>query len=65
LGQFEEAQRYLEKTDRWLADADRDLATETIGFPRRIFPADWLIVQVLRREAARELAGEASSATTP
>jgi tetratricopeptide (TPR) repeat protein len=61
LGQSDDARRFLEKTDRWLADADRDLAAEQVGFPRRIFPADWLIVQVLRREAARALANQTKS----
>jgi tetratricopeptide (TPR) repeat protein len=64
LGQSDEARRYLEKTDRWLADADRDLAAEQVGFPRKIFPADWLIVQVVRREAARELASRSAGAET-
>jgi serine/threonine protein kinase/Flp pilus assembly protein TadD len=53
LAQLDEAKACLGKVDRWLTDADRDLAAEKFGFPRRIWPADWLIVQVVRREAAR------------
>jgi hypothetical protein len=55
LGQLDEARRCLEKADRWLADADRDVAAETVGFPRRSLPADWLIVEILRREAVQVL----------
>jgi serine/threonine protein kinase/Flp pilus assembly protein TadD len=65
LGQADEARRSLAKTDRWLADADRDLAAENVGFPPKIFPADWLIVQVLRREAARVLAEQPANSETP
>ena len=65
LGQADEARSYLDKVDRWLADADRELAAEKTGFPPRVFPVNWLIVQVLRPEAARELAGPPAGAETP
>ena len=65
LGQLEEARCSLEKANQWLADANRQLAEKTIGFPPMVFPADWLIVQVLRREADRVLASPPASSETP
>jgi hypothetical protein len=65
LGQHAEARRSLEKADQWLADANRQLAEKTIGFPPMVFPADWLIVQVVRRYAARLLASPWASSETP
>ena len=65
LGQLEEARCSLEKADQWLADANRQLAEKTIGFPALIFPADWLIVQSLRREADLALASPPASSETP
>jgi len=62
LGQLEEARCSLEKADQWLADANRQLAEKTIGFPPMVFPADWLVVQVLRREAAGVLAEPSAGA---
>jgi tetratricopeptide (TPR) repeat protein len=61
LGQLQEAKRALERTDRWLADAERDFAAYATGFPPRVWPADWLIVQVLCGEANRLLAGPTTS----
>jgi hypothetical protein len=57
LGRPDEARRRLEKVDRWLADVDDRLTRETFGFPPGVFPSDWLIVLVIRREADRTLAG--------
>jgi tetratricopeptide (TPR) repeat protein len=57
LGQIDEARSWMDRTDRWLGDADHELAGERPGFPQSIYPADWLIVQVVRREAMRILAG--------
>jgi hypothetical protein len=51
--------------DRWLAVADRQLAGERSGFPSKLYPADWLIVQVLRREFDRVLAGPPEKEETP
>ena len=51
LGQIDEGWRWLEKANRWRAGADRDLAKEKTGFPPTVRPSDWLILQVLRREA--------------
>ena len=56
LGQIDEGRRWLEKANRWLAGADRDLAKEKTGFPPPIRPSDWLILQVLRREAYHVIA---------
>ena len=56
LGQRDEARRRLDMVNRWLAGADRELAEAKIGFPPTVHPSDWLIVQVLRREADRVLA---------
>ena len=65
LGQLAESRRSLEKADQWLAEADRQLAEKTIGFPTMIFPADWLVVQVLRREADRVLASTPATSQAP
>jgi hypothetical protein len=65
LGQLHEAKRALERTDRWLTDAERDFAAYATGFPPRVWPADWLIVQVLHREADRVLGIPPSSSGTP
>jgi Flp pilus assembly protein TadD len=56
LGQRDEARRRLDLVNRWLAGADHDLAEAKFGFPPTVHPSDWLIVQVLRREADRVLA---------
>ena len=61
LGQLEEARCSLEKANQWLADANRQLAEKTIGFPPMVFPADWLIVQLLRRETEHVLAGPSAN----
>jgi tetratricopeptide (TPR) repeat protein len=46
------ARDLVEKTDKWLDDVSHVLDREGAGFPQAVYPADWLIVQVLRREAA-------------
>jgi tetratricopeptide (TPR) repeat protein/tRNA A-37 threonylcarbamoyl transferase component Bud32 len=51
LGHAEEARQWREKTDRWLAQADEKIGAAA-GFPDDVYPADWLIAQLLRREAA-------------
>jgi hypothetical protein len=56
LGQVDEARIWLDRTDQWLVGAEHELAGDKLGFPQSIFPADWLIVQVVRREAAHVLA---------
>jgi serine/threonine protein kinase/tetratricopeptide (TPR) repeat protein len=62
LGQTDEARQWLDKSDQWLEQANRQLALEQGGFPAKlsrasIYPADWLTVQVLRREAETLKAG--------
>jgi tetratricopeptide (TPR) repeat protein/tRNA A-37 threonylcarbamoyl transferase component Bud32 len=58
LGHAGEARRWLEGTDAWLDVARRRLDDHnrqpppgSAAFPEGLYPADWLIVQVLRREA--------------
>jgi tetratricopeptide (TPR) repeat protein len=53
LGHAEEARRWLAKTDEWLEQAGRKIGGDAAGFPDDVYPADWLIAQVLRREAAQ------------
>jgi hypothetical protein len=65
LGQADEAGRRRDEADRWLTGVDRQLAEEPFGFPPKRHPADWLIVQVLRRELDRVLAGPPEKAGTP
>ena len=65
LGQADEAGRQRDEVDRWLAVADRQLAGEPFGFPPKLHPADWLCVQLLRRELDRVLAGKPSPVKKP
>jgi hypothetical protein len=65
LGQADEAVRRRDEVDRWLAVADRQLAGKPSGFLPKLYPADWLIVQVLRRELDRVLAGPPGNEETP
>jgi tetratricopeptide (TPR) repeat protein len=65
LGQADEARRWRDEVDRWLAVADQQFAGEPSGFPPKLYPADWLIVQVLRRELDRVLAGPPGKEETP
>jgi tetratricopeptide (TPR) repeat protein len=58
LGHADETRRWLEETDAWLAVARRRIKENNRNpagwmgvFPAEIYPADWLIVLVLRREA--------------
>jgi tetratricopeptide (TPR) repeat protein len=51
LGRTANARSLLNDTDQWLADARQTIDTTPYGFPAKTYPADWLIVQVLRREA--------------
>jgi tetratricopeptide (TPR) repeat protein len=50
-GEADLARTWLEETDQWLEKAQKKIAAEPFGFPAGIYPADWLITQVLRREA--------------
>jgi hypothetical protein len=61
LGHAAEARHWVEQTDAWLAVARRRLdearrgpAAEPFAFPRGLYPAAWLIVQVLRLEAGTQ-----------
>jgi tetratricopeptide (TPR) repeat protein/tRNA A-37 threonylcarbamoyl transferase component Bud32 len=61
LGHAAETKHWLEQTDAWLAMARRRLdevrkgqVSEPFIFPRGLYPADWLIIQVLRREAGKQ-----------
>ena len=45
-----EARKWLDKTDAWLANAEQQFKKQG-SFPRDIYPADWLIIRVLRQEA--------------
>jgi tetratricopeptide (TPR) repeat protein len=65
LGQIDLAKRALEKADRWLAGAEGDLAPSAPGVLPKVWPADWLIVQVLRREADRVLASPPARSEAP
>jgi hypothetical protein len=62
---MEEARRRLDVVSRWLAGADRELAEAQIGFPPTVHHSDWLIVQVLRRETDRVLAGPPGEVKKP
>jgi tetratricopeptide (TPR) repeat protein len=60
LGHAEEARHWRDQVDAWLATARRRLeeardtdAPRPTAFPLGLYPADWLIVQVLRREAGK------------
>jgi tetratricopeptide (TPR) repeat protein len=55
LGDARGAADRLAETDRWLGEAQNKIAREPFGFPGDVYPADWLIVQVLRREAVAVL----------
>jgi hypothetical protein len=59
LGKAELAQEWLDKTDQWLQDARKKIDDEPYGFPRGIYPADWLITQALRREAEAMMKSDA------
>jgi tetratricopeptide (TPR) repeat protein/tRNA A-37 threonylcarbamoyl transferase component Bud32 len=61
LGHAAEARHWLDQTDAWLTMARRRLeeargkdAPRPLAFPPGLYPADWLIVQVLRREADKQ-----------
>ncbi len=56
LKKTEEAREWFKKTDAWLANADLALKKEGT-FPSQIYPADWLIVRVLRQEARTAMEG--------
>jgi tetratricopeptide (TPR) repeat protein len=51
LGKADLAQHWLDETDKWLEDARKKIDAAPYGFPSGIYPADWLITQMLRREA--------------
>jgi serine/threonine protein kinase len=51
LGKSDEARRWRQLADEWLASADEEIANEPYGFPETVHAGDWLGVQVLRREA--------------
>jgi tetratricopeptide (TPR) repeat protein/tRNA A-37 threonylcarbamoyl transferase component Bud32 len=72
LGHAAETKRWLEQTDAWLAMARRRLdevqkgqVPEPFIFPRGLYPADWLIIHVLRREAAKGSDGSAPAGNRP
>jgi tetratricopeptide (TPR) repeat protein len=61
LGHAAEARHWLEQTDTWLEGARRrleggrrDPGASSAPFPEGLYPADWLIVQVLYREAEKQ-----------
>jgi hypothetical protein len=63
LGKTENARKWLDETDQWLADARQKLDNTPYGFPARPYPADWLIVQVLRHEAEALMKEDPKKAT--
>ena len=64
LGQLAEARRSLEKADQWLADAGRQLAEKSIGFPPMFSrPTGWSSRSCAARPIACSPAATASSAT--
>jgi tetratricopeptide (TPR) repeat protein/tRNA A-37 threonylcarbamoyl transferase component Bud32 len=58
LGRAEKARQWLARTDQWLEKAGREIGIDPVSFPDEVYPADWLIAQVLRREAAAQIDGE-------
>jgi tetratricopeptide (TPR) repeat protein/tRNA A-37 threonylcarbamoyl transferase component Bud32 len=61
LGKAELAQHRLDETDKWLEDARKKIDAAPYGFPPGIYPADWLITQLLRREAQTMMKADAKT----
>jgi tetratricopeptide (TPR) repeat protein len=58
LGKSAEALRWLEKATAWLDQAGRELPAGA-ATPPKLHPNEWMLAQVLRREAEAEIRGKA------